>query len=133
MNSFVFRLFLTTANAVNTVPAEVVSLTNLVVFRPEREGLKGLLLDQALKLHNAKSFEERQQLKKARHMKGGDREERGRGGRRKGQEEGEGREGEGNKAGWEERNNTGCRVKGRDREGKYIYQHPSLGGPHPST
>ena len=61
-----FRLLLTTADAVVAVPAEVASLTNLVVFRPEREGLEGLLLDQALKLHNAKSFEERQQLKKVR-------------------------------------------------------------------
>ena len=42
------------------------SHTNLIVFRPEREGLEGLLLDQALKLHNAKTFEERQQLRKAR-------------------------------------------------------------------
>ena len=82
---------LTTADAVIAVPAEVASLTNLVVFRPEREGLEGLLLDQALKLHNAKSFEERQQLKKVRYTREGRREE---GGRRYGKERGGGGEGD---------------------------------------
>lgn len=55
------------SDPVSILPPSIVSLTSVVMFQPEREGLKELLLDSFLSLQNPKTFHDREQVREEVH------------------------------------------------------------------
>lgn len=55
------------SDAISILPPLVASQTSVVLFRPEREGLKEVLLDSFLHLHNPKTSLDRQLVREEIH------------------------------------------------------------------
>lgn len=55
------------SDSVSILPPTVASLTSVIMFQPEREGLKELLLDSFLLLQNPKTSHDREQVRQEIH------------------------------------------------------------------
>lgn len=62
-----FKLFLVTSDHLSIVSPVLFSVVTVVEFQPERKGIEELLLDSFLELQNAKTYSDREELRKELH------------------------------------------------------------------
>lgn len=62
-----FKLYLVTSDHLCLIPQTLFSIVTVVEFQPERKGIEELLLHSFLKLQNAKTFNDREQLRSELH------------------------------------------------------------------
>ena len=58
-----FKLYLVTSNHLCLVPPTLFSVVTMVEFQPERKGIEELILHSFLQLQNAKTYNDREQLR----------------------------------------------------------------------
>ena len=62
-----FRLYLVTRDHLSSVTPQLFSMVTAVEFHPERKGIEELLLDSFLRLQNAKTHGDREDLRRELH------------------------------------------------------------------
>lgn len=58
-----FKLYLVTSDHLCLIPPTLFSLVSVVEFQPERKGIEELILHSFLRLQNAKTYNDREQLR----------------------------------------------------------------------
>ena len=62
-----FKLYLVTSDHLCHIPTTLFSLVRVVEFQPERKGIEELILHSFLRLQNAKTYHDREQLREELH------------------------------------------------------------------